>query len=160
MCVGLDPSLSKLPEGIEKNPAGVKKFCEGIIDGVADIASCVKPQSAYFELLGWEGMKVLFEISAYAQKKGLIVILDAKRNDIGSTCEAYADAYLGSDKPFDALTVSPYLGSDGITPFIDRCTKNGRGIYILVKTSNESSGELQNLPIGDESLHEHLAQLV
>lgn len=160
VCVGLDPMLEKLPDGLKRDASGVKDFCIGIIDSVKDIASCVKPQLAYFELLGWEGMKVLFEISEHAKNAGLIVIADGKRNDIGTTCDAYAEAYLGSDKPFDALTVSPYLGSDGINPFIERCVKNDRGIYILVKTSNDSSGELQDLPIGDEALHEHLAQLV
>ncbi len=160
VCVGLDPILGSLPEGIEKNPAGVEKFCKGIIDSVKDIACAVKPQLAYFELLGWEGMKVFFEVCDYAQKKGLLVIADGKRNDIGSTCEAYAEAYLGKEKPIDALTVSPYLGSDGIKPFADLCAKNGRGIYVLVKTSNPSSGELQDLPTGDEAVHEYLAQLV
>ena len=160
VCVGLDPMLDQFPEGIEKSPKGVLQFCTGIIDAVSDIASCVKPQLAYFELLGWEGMKAFFEVCAYAKSKDLIVIADGKRNDIGSTCEAYADAYLGKDSPIDALTVSPYLGSDGIKPFIDRCKKNDRGIYILVKTSNPSSGELQDVPVGDESLHEYLAQLV
>lgn len=160
VCVGLDPMLEKLPEGVTKDIAGVTQFCKGIIDAVKGTACAVKPQLAYFELLGWEGMKSLYEVSAYAQQAGLLVIADGKRNDIGSTCDAYADAYLGEGKPFDALTVSPYLGSDGIVPFIKRCATNGKGIYVLVKTSNESSGELQDLPAGDESVHEHLAQLV
>lgn len=160
VCVGLDPMLGSLPEGIEKNVTGVEKFCKGIIDAVKDTAAAVKPQLAYFELLGWEGMKVFFEVCAYAQKNNLMVIADGKRNDIGSTCEAYAEAYLGKDKPIDALTVSPYLGSDGITPFAKQCAENGKGIYVLVKTSNPSSGELQDLPTGDEAVHEYLAQLV
>lgn len=160
VCIGLDPVLSKLPDGIAKNPQGVKEFCMGIIDAAADIAACVKPQLAYFELLGWEGMKIFFELCEYAQKKDLLVIADGKRSDIGSTCEAYADAYLGSNSPIDALTVSPYLGSDSIMPFMERCEKHDRGIYVLVKTSNASSGEIQDLPIGDEVVHEHLAQLV
>ncbi len=160
VCVGLDPVLSKLPDGISKDVSGVKNFCMGIIDAVADIACAVKPQLAYFELLGWEGMKVFFEICAHAQEKDLIVIADGKRNDIGSTCEAYADAYLGTHSPIDALTVTPYLGADGITPFMERCKINNKGIYVLVKTSNESSGDLQDLPIGDEVVHEHMAQLV
>jgi orotidine-5'-phosphate decarboxylase len=160
VCVGLDPMLDKLPSGLTKDIAGVTTFCKGIIDAVKETACAVKPQLAYFELLGWEGMKALYEVSAYAQKTGLLVIADGKRNDIGSTCDAYADAYLGADKPFDALTISPYLGSDGVVPFIKRCEANGKGIYVLVKTSNESSGELQDLPAGDESVHEHLAQLV
>ncbi len=160
VCVGLDPVVNTLPEGIPKNVSGVKEFCIGIIDAVAKVAAAVKPQLAYFEVLGWEGMKIFFEICEYAQKKSLIVIADGKRNDIGSTCEAYADAYLSTSSPIDALTVTPYLGSDGVTPFLERCIRNDRGIYVLVKTSNESSGDLQDLPIGDEVLHEHVAQLV
>ncbi|MEI8229635.1 MAG: orotidine-5'-phosphate decarboxylase [Candidatus Peregrinibacteria bacterium] len=160
ICVGLDPNISKLPEGISHDAAGVLAFGKGIIDAVKDLASCVKPQMAYYEVLGWEGMKVFFETCAYAKSQGLLVIADGKRNDIGPTCEAYADAYLSKDSPIDALTVSPYLGSDGIKPFIDRCQKNEKGIFVLVKTSNPSSGELQDLPIGDEAVHEHMAQLV
>lgn len=160
VCVGLDPALKNLPEGISRDPAGVLTFTKGIIDAVTGVAAAVKPQLAYFEVLGAEGMRVFFETCAYAKSKGLIVIADGKRNDIGSTCEAYADAYLGADKPIDALTVTPFMGSDGINPFIDRCAKNERGIYIQVKNSNPSSGELQDLPTGDETVHEHLAQLV
>ncbi len=160
ICVGLDPLLSKLPEGVSRDERGVEEFCRGIIDATADIAAAMKPQLAYFELLGPKGMAVLFEVSAYAQSKGMIVIADGKRNDIGSTCEAYADAYLGSHTPFDALTVSPYLGADGVLPFVERCKKNDKGMYILVKTSNPSSGDLQDLVVGDEAVHEYLAQLV
>ncbi len=159
VCVGLDPDPEKLPEGVSRDAPGVLLFCKGIVDAVKDVACCVKPQMAYFELLGWEGMKVFFEVCAYAKEQGLIVIADGKRNDIGSTCEAYADAYLNELSPIDALTVSPYLGSDGVTPFIERCVRNDKGIFILVKTSNPSSGELQDLPCGDEVVHEHMAQL-
>lgn len=159
VCVGLDPVVSKMPEGISKDVKGIKEFCEGIIDAVAETAGVVKPQLAYFEALGWEGMKIFFEVCAYAKTKNLIVIADGKRNDIGSTCEAYADAYLGADSPIDALTVTPYLGSDGVKPFMERCRKNNKGIYVLVKTSNESSGEIQDLPTGDEAVHEYVAQL-
>lgn len=160
VCVGLDPQIDKLPEGISRDPDGVLAFCTGIIDATADIASCVKPQLAYFEVLHWEGLKIFWKVCAYAKSKGLMVIADAKRNDIGSTCEAYADAYLFPDSPVDAITVSPYLGSDGVMPFIERCVKNNKGVFVLVKTSNASSGELQDLPVGDEAVHEHLAQLV
>jgi len=160
VCVGLDPVMEKLPKGIERSVRGIGEFCQGIIDAAASVASCVKPQLAYFELLGWEGMKLFFELCEYAKKKDLIVIADGKRGDIGSTCEAYAEAYLEKDSPIDALTVNPYLGSDGIAPFIERSEKNGKGLYVLVKTSNESSVEIQDLPVGDESVHEHLAQLV
>ena len=160
ICVGLDPNVSKLPEGISEDAAGVLEFSKGIIDAVKDTAACVKPQMAYFELLGWEGMKVFWEVCAYAKEQELLVIADGKRNDIGSTCEAYADAYLNELSPIDALTVSPYLGSDGVQPFMERCAKNEKGIFVLVKTSNPSSGELQDLPAGDEAVHEHMAQLV
>jgi orotidine-5'-phosphate decarboxylase len=160
VCVGLDPQLGKFPAEISKDAEGMLAFCKGIIDAVKDTASCVKLQLAFYELLGWEGMKTFWEVCDYAKSKGLVVIADGKRNDIGSTCEAYADAYLSAGKPVDALTVTPFLGSDGITPFIDRCAKNEKGIFILVKTSNPSSGELQDLPIGDETLSEHLAQMV
>src|SRR3989339_2190150 len=144
VCVAIDPALKKLPEGIPPDASGVLTFCKGIIDATKDIAACVKPQMAYFEVLGWEGMKVFFEVCAYAKKQGLLVIADGKRNDIGSTCDAYAEAYLKKESPIDALTVSPYLGSDGIKPFIERCNKNDKGIFVLVKTSNPSSGELQD----------------
>jgi len=160
MCVGIDPNVSMLPEGVSQDAKGMLLFCKGIVDAVKDTAACVKPQMAYFEQLGWEGMRVFWETCSYAKENGLLVIADGKRNDIGSTCEAYADAYLHELSPIDALTVSPYLGSDGITPFIERCEKNEKGIFILVKTSNPSSGELQDLPIGDEVVHEHLAQIV
>jgi orotidine-5'-phosphate decarboxylase len=159
VCVGLDPLLSKLPEGVTRDAEGVFSFCKGIIDATKGTVSCVKLQLAYFELLGWEGMKAFWAASGYAKNQGLLVIADGKRSDIGPTCEAYADAYLFDGSPVDALTVSPYLGSDGITPFLDRCAKNDKGIYVLVKTSNPSSGELQDLPVGDEVVHEHLAQL-
>lgn len=160
VCVGLDPMLDKFPEGITRDIKGVETFLKGIIDATKDIACCVKPQFAYFEKLGWEGMKLLIEISSYAKLQGLMVIGDAKRGDIGSTAEAYADAYLNKGSPFDALTVNPYLGSDGVKPFIELCAKNNKGIFVLVKTSNASSGELQDLPVGDEVVYEHLAQLV
>ncbi len=160
VCVGIDPALDKLPEGIARDPDGVLIFGKGIVDVVAGIASVIKPQLAYYELLGWQGMKVFWELCAYAKSKDLLVIADGKRNDIGSTCDAYADAYLYADSPVDALTVNPYLGSDGIRPFAERCQKNDKGIFVLVKTSNTSSGDLQDLPIGDEVVHEHLAQLV
>ena len=160
VCVGLDPRVDKLPEGISNDVAGVLEFNKGIIDAVKEYAPIVKPQIAFYEALGWEGAKIYWETCAYAKEQGLLVLADAKRNDIGSTAEAYADAYLYKDSPIDALTVTPYLGSDGINPFIERCTQNDKGIYVLVKTSNPSSGELQDLPIGDEVVHEHMAQLV
>lgn len=160
VCVGLDPDLDKLPTGISHDVQGMLIFCKGIIDAIADVAACVKPNLAFFELLRGEGIGVFWDVCAYAKERGLLVIADGKRGDIGSTSEAYAEAYLGKDSPVDALTVNAYLGSDAMKPFVERCRKNEKGIFILVKTSNPSSGELQDLPVGDEVVHEHLAQLV
>lgn len=137
----------------------MESFCTGIVDATKDVASTVKLNLAFFEILGWEGMRAFWNVCAYAKKAGLMVIADAKRSDIGSTAEAYAKAYLYKDSPVDAITVNPYLGSDGILPFIEQAKKNDKGIFVLVKTSNPSSGELQDLPVGDEVVHEHLAQL-
>ncbi len=160
VCVGLEPRLEKLPEGLDRSVEGAAAFDRGVIDAVCDIAAVVKPQLAAYEAMGWEGIKLFWDTCTYAKEKGLIVIADGKRGDIGSTCELYAAAYLGADKSVDALTVNPYLGSDGVRPFIELCAKNGKGIYVLVKTSNPSSGELQDLPAGDEVVHEHMAELV
>lgn len=160
VCVGIDPQVNKLPEKLSRDARGVQEFCIGIIDAIAEVASCAKLNLAFFEVLGWEGMKIFWELCVHAKHRGLLVIADGKRNDIGSTCEAYADAYLSADSPIDAITVNPYLGSDSVKPFLERCSKNDKGIFVLVKTSNPSSGEIQDLPVGDEVVHEHLAQLV
>lgn len=160
VCVGLDPHIAQLPRDVSRDPRGILHFGKGIIDALEDTVSCIKVQLAFYELFRWEGMKVFWETCAYAKERGLLVIADGKRSDISSTCEAYADAYLGKDSPIDALTVSPYLGSDSIAPFIECCKKHDKGIFILVKTSNCSSQELQDLPVGDEVVHEYLAQLV
>lgn len=160
VCVGLDPMLEKLPMGVEKDAEGVLAFGKVIIDAVADVACAIKPQLAYYEAMRWEGMKAFWQTCAYAKEKGMLVIADGKRGDIGTTAAAYAEAYLHEDSPIDALTVNPYLGSDGVTPFIEAAAAHGKGLFVLVKTSNDSSGDLQDLPIGDEVVHEHLAQLV
>ncbi|MDB4977832.1 MAG: orotidine 5-phosphate decarboxylase, subfamily 2 [Candidatus Peribacteria bacterium] len=160
VCVGFDPDLAKLPEGITKDADGVLEFGKGIIDAVAGTAAVFKPQLAFFEVLRWEGIKVFWDLCTYAKEKGLLVIADGKRGDIGSTCEAYAEAYLYEGSPIDALTVNPYLGIDGVRPFIERAVKYDKGLFVLVKTSNPSSGDLQDLPIGDEVVHEYLAQMV
>lgn len=163
--VGLDPKLDYIPAQILKQAfqkegetlrgaaQAVLTYNKGIIDAVSGIVPAVKPQCAYYEAFGWEGMWALAETVSYAKEKGLFVILDGKRNDIGSTMEAYADAHLGLTKaggnewePFggNALTVNGYLGSDGIKPLLGVCKERDRGIFVLVKTSNPSSGELQD----------------
>ncbi|MBU1018478.1 MAG: orotidine-5'-phosphate decarboxylase [Patescibacteria group bacterium] len=165
ICVGLDPRLEQIPAQIiskanegEKNTKeaaaeALKAFNKGIIDAVADLVPCVKPQIAFYEQYGWAGFKVYEETCAYAQEKGLLVIADAKRNDIGSTAKGYAGAFLGKVPLFggevagldaDALTVNAYLGWDGVKPFAQVCRDEDKGIFILVKTSNISSGDLQD----------------
>jgi len=168
LSVGIDPVMEHLPEGIPKTIAGASAFCRGIIDAVANIAACVKLQLACYELLRGEGMRLFWDIAAYAKERGLIVIADGKRNDIGSTAELYAEAYLGKESPIDALTVNPYLGGDSIQPFIERCARNEKGIFVLIKTSNPGSRDLQDLSVATISesslrrskLHEYIGQLV
>ena len=159
VCVGLDPDIAKLPDGLPRDIAGVRAFCEGIIDSVADVASCIKPQLASFERFRADGMQLFWDVCAMAAQRGLIVIADGKRGDIGPTATAYAEAYLGEGSPIDFLTVTPFCGSDGVQPFIDVCKTTGKGIFVWVKASNPSSGDLLDLPVGDEVVHEHLAQL-
>jgi orotidine-5'-phosphate decarboxylase len=157
VCVGLDPRVDSLPaplreraaSGPDEAAAAVREFCCRIVDAVADLAAVVKPQAAFFEALGPAGYAALWDIMAYAAHRGgLPVILDAKRSDIGSTAAAYAEAYFappGGLRPVDALTVNAYLGSDGVLPFVEAAGKAGGGIFVLAKTSNPSSGELQDL---------------
>jgi orotidine-5'-phosphate decarboxylase len=169
VCVGLDPRLEKIPAKIraaaqERFPDDVLqaagealfRFNCGIIDAVADICPIVKPQIAFYEMFGAAGMKAFADTLLYARSKGLLTIADAKRNDIGTTAEAYANAYLGSSEVFgekvsafaaDSITVTPYLGWDGIKPFIEVASKNGKGVFVLVKTSNKSSSDFQDLEV-------------
>ena len=167
---GLDPKLSYIPEYIrekavkehgktlEAAAAAVLEYNEGLIDALCGIVPAVKPQAAYYEAFGWQGMKTLQETIAYAREKGMFVITDGKRNDIGTTMEAYAAAHLGTTEvegetftPFgaDALTVNGYLGTDGIAPVVKVCREKDAGMFVLVKTSNPSSGELQDRVLDD-----------
>ncbi len=155
VCVGLDPQWNQLPVVIRRRVQEVgqhpsvayRRFCFDIIDVVAPLVPIVKPQMAFFEQLGPMGMKALYEVIRYAREKGLLVLLDGKRGDIGSTAEAYAAAYLGAGdaSPWgaDALTVHPYLGTEGLQPFVDRCLSVQAGIFVLVRTSNPGSAYLQ-----------------
>lgn len=175
--VGLDPKLDYIPEDIRGRAfrehgqtlrgaaQAVLEFNKGLIDALADLIPAVKPQVAYYEQFGWEGMRVFAETVEYAQSRGLFVIADGKRNDIGSTSEAYATAFLGKVQvgdaefaPFgaDALTVNGYLGSDGVEPFVESCRKYGKGIFVLAKTSNPSSGELQDCVIDGEPVYKRM----
>ena len=173
LVVGLDPRVANLPAGMlgadessspHKVAAAFREFCNQVIDVVAPLVCAVKPQSAFFEEVGPPGMAALAEVITYARQHGLLVILDGKRNDIGSTAEAYAKAYLGippnSVWGADALTVSPYLGEDSLTPFVQIAQKNDAGIFVLVKTSNPGSGLFQDLIADGQPVYEHVADLV
>jgi orotidine-5'-phosphate decarboxylase len=164
VCVGLDPRLEQLPFAYQQlDPAdALLAFNRAVIDAVADVCVAVKPQAAFYELYGAEGFRALIETVRYARSAGLLVIVDAKRNDIGSTAEAYARAFLHPDGPFDAdgLTVNAYLGSDGVQPFMDVAARHGKGVFVLVKTSNPSSGELQDVEAGGEPIFERMARMV
>ena len=143
ICVGLDP------QGIA-DADGIFEFNKKIIDDVHDLVPAVKLQSAFYELYGSEGVAVFEKTISYARSKKLLTIADVKRNDVGHSAEAYANAYLGSESfNVDALTVTPYLGWDGVKPFVDAAKKNGRGVFVLVKTSNPSSGDIQDLETRD-----------
>ncbi len=182
VCVGLDPRLPKIPQSIrdkhfsnEKNPfkaaaESIIEFNKGIIDAVADVVPAVKPQIAFYEQYGHEGMRAFEETIVYAKEKGLLTIADIKRGDIGSTAEAYAKAYLGKvdvngeekvSMDADAVTIAPYLGWDGVKPFVKEGAEHGKGVFVLVKTSNVSSADLQDLKMEDQrAVYEIMAQYV
>ncbi len=178
VCVGLDTKLEYVPKDFLRGDntdlllyaaKNIFEFNRAVIDKIADIVPCVKVQSAYYEMYGYHGVETFYKTIQYAREKGLIVIADVKRNDIGSTAAAYSNAYLGRIRilgeevvPFgaDFATVNGYLGSDGIKPFLDDCSRYNKGIFVLVKTSNPSSGELQDKDVGGETVFEHMADMV
>lgn len=164
VCVGLDPRFDSLPPELRdmSPPEALLTFNKAVLDVVEDVCIACKPQAAFYELYGADGFHALIETVRYAQSLGLLTIVDAKRNDIGSTAEAYAQAFLAPDGPFnaDAITVNGYLGSDGVRPFADIASKHGKGVFVLVKTSNPSSGELQDLATNDGQVFEMMAKLV
>lgn len=181
ICVGLDPMLSYIPEHILKKAyeeygetlqgaaEAVWQYNKGIIDAVYDLIPSVKPQIAMYEQFGIEGLKAFQKTVDYCHKKDLVVIGDIKRGDIGSTSAAYAAGHLGkvqvgskSYAPFDEdfVTVNPYLGTDGVKPFIDICKAEKKGLFILVKTSNPSSGEFQDRLIDGRPLYEWVGEKV
>ena len=176
-CVGLDTDFSYLPDEMRDGMATFEgvveqiiEFNMNIIDKVCDIVPAVKVQVAYYEQYGFDGLRAFDCTVNYARGRGMYVIADCKRNDIGSTAKCYSTAYLGTTDingkkltafPADMLTVNGYLGTDGIAPFIEDIKKNDKGIFVLVKTSNPSSGELQNLKLeSGEYLYERMGKLV
>ena len=179
--VGLDPNLNFVPEFIKKNAyaqAGetlegaalaFKEYNKGLIDAICDLAPAVKPQIAMYEQLGLPGLEVFKWTVDYAHEKGLVVIGDIKRGDIGSTSEMYAVGHIGKTQigansiaafNEDIVTVNPYLGSDGVMPFVKVCKAENKGIFVLVKTSNPSSGEFQDRTIDGKALYELVAEKV
>ena len=176
--VGLDPRLDWLPQEILTSArerlddpqaiaaAAFEEFCVRIIDVVAPLVPAVKPQAAFFEEYGPDGCLALARVMRYARSKGLIVICDAKRGDIGTTAEAYARAYLAGEDPqaaawcADALTVSPYLGSDTLDPFVKVAAERGAGIYVLVRTSNPGAGSFQDRVMDGKTMYQTVADVV
>ena len=179
--VGLDPTMKLIPDFIMKKAisdhgetfsaaaSAILEYNKGIIDAVADYIPAVKPQIAMYEQFGIPGLVAFDKTVRYCKEKGLVVIGDIKRGDIGSTSTAYAIGHLGGVKIGDTfcrgfdedfVTVNPYLGSDGVKPFIDVCKEEKKGIFVLVKTSNPSSGEFQDRQIGDKKLFELVGEKV
>lgn len=180
--IGLDPRIEYVPncikdkifeekgKNLDSAAYAIWEFNKALIDSFYDLVPAIKPQLAYYEMYGLKGIETFYKTVEYAKSKDLIVVADGKRNDIGATCEAYSSAYLGKvmidqneEKAFDvdALTVTPYLGSDGINPFLNDCISNGKGIFVLAKTSNKSSGELQDLVLENgKKVYEVVAEYV
>jgi len=173
LVVGLDPRLDLLPMelrgeavlGRAAAASSVARFCKGIVDAVGPYVVAVKPQTAFFEALGADGFHALEEVSDYARAAGLLVLMDAKRGDIGSTSRAYAEAFLeprdvGSPLA-DAMTASPFLGQDSVEPFLAACRRHGAGVFFLVRTSNAGAADVQDLAMSDGNpLWHHVAHLV
>ncbi len=156
-------------ETLEAAAEAISEFDRGLIDALYDVVPSVKPQAAYFEMLGWRGMKVLEDVIAYAKEKGLYVIADIKRGDIGTTATAYAEGWMGSTlvgsaacSSFDAdcVTLNGYMGSDAIKPFLDVCTAQNKSAFVLAKTSNPSSVELQDMVAGDRVVYTVMGDLI
>ena len=181
ICVGLDPMLNYIPshiiqkafaeygETLEGAAEAVWQYNKEIVDHTYDLIPSVKPQIAMYEQFGIEGLKAYAKTVEYCQQKGLIVIGDVKRGDIGSTSSAYAVGHLGKVKVgsnicsgfnTEFITVNPYLGTDGVKPFVDVCNEQDKGIFVLVKTSNPSSGEFQDKLIDGRPLYELVAEKV
>jgi len=171
--VGLDPRWALIPEALksgksESNLNDVAEvfetFCKKVVDVVAPLVPAVKPQSAFFEQYGPLGTQALANVVQYASSKGLLVVLDAKRNDIGATATAYANGMIGPNgsSPWgaDALTVSPYLGDDSLTPFVDVANERGGGLFILVKTSNKGGAQFQDLRFDGKPLYQIVGEYV
>jgi len=177
---GLDPKPEQIPphilkasyetygETLQGAAEAVWTFNQGLIDALCDVVPAVKPQAAYYERLGWRGLEVMERTIAYAREKDLFVIADIKRGDIGSTAQAYADAWLGETRVgeashpvfnADCVTLNGYMGSDTIEPFVEACKAGDKCLFLLVKTSNPGSGELQNMVAGDRLVYKVMGDM-
>jgi orotidine-5'-phosphate decarboxylase len=155
LVVGLDPVVERLPSELDGD---IDAFCRGVVDAVEPHAVAIKPQSAFFEAHGADGVRAFWDACAYARSAGLLVIADAKRGDIGSTAQAYAQSFSGRA---DAVTVNPYLGGDSLAPFIEAARRDGSGVFCLIKTSNPGSADVQDAPLADgRKVWERVAELV
>jgi len=169
LCLGVDPHLDLIPNifDLQNNSSNiitkVEKFCFSLLDSAKDLVPAIKPQIALFEQLGPDGMKLLASLCKYAQSLNFLIIMDAKRGDIGSTSQAYANAYLGENAPYpsDAMTINPWLGIDSLDPFFKKASETSSGLFILVHTSNKGSKDIQEMPLTNGAkCYEHLAKLL
>ncbi|MBL7132914.1 MAG: orotidine-5'-phosphate decarboxylase [Phycisphaerae bacterium] len=168
VCVGIDPVFERLPDELrEDDVIGVEQtgmlgeFCYDVLEAVAPVAAAVKIQSAYFEAYGPVGVDLYFNVVEVAQSRGLLVIGDIKRGDIGSTARAYAQAHMAGPSAPDAITVNGYFGEDGLKPFVDVAAELGEGVFVLVRTSNPSAAAIQDFAGADGTkFHEHMARQV
>ena len=169
LCLGVDPHLDLIPNifDLQNNSSNiitkVEKFCFSLLDSAKDLVPAIKPQIALFEQLGPDGMKLLASLCKYAQSLNFLIIMDAKRGDIGSTSQAYANAYLGKNAPYpsDAMTINPWLGIDSLEPFFKKASETTSGLFVLVHTSNKGSKDIQEMPLTNGAkCYEHLAKLL
>jgi orotidine-5'-phosphate decarboxylase len=169
LCVGLDPHLGLIPAafragdmqpGKPETAAAVEGWCLALLDRVAGRVAAVKPQSAFFEALGPAGAAVLARVIEAARARGLLVLLDAKRGDVGSTAEAYAAAYLAEGAPYrsDAITLNAYLGLDSLEPFLETAARSGAGLFVVLRSSNPGARDFQDLPAQGRPLYERVAE--
>jgi len=160
VCLGLDPDIDKIPLKEENDEKNIFLFYKNMLDAAVseNLINTVKPNYAFYAQYGFPGLRALKKIIEFCKEKGLIVILDAKRGDIGNTAKAYAKEVFEFWNA-DAVTLSPFLGSDSLTPFLEYC-KNGKGAYILLKTSNPGANDLQNLKVGDKFVYEKLGEKI
>jgi orotidine-5'-phosphate decarboxylase len=164
LCVGIDPSAETLKAwGLADDAQGLRAFCEGMVEICAPLVACVKPQAAFFERHGPEGMAVLRRTVEAAHGHGTLVIIDAKRGDIDSTASAYGDAFLGPQSPFggDAVTLHAYLGFGSLAPIVERAHREAAGVFVVVRSSNPEGTEPQQARMPDgRSVAEHLADQI